>query len=174
MDKIQYINNGQTYRPETIKLGSGPDGGLTIYCYNDMPVPPVETELVMDESGEYITEKDRFAPYNRVRYMQCAVRLSVEESNEVLLTLMTMTDKRLLSLLKEQIRELEPEQANALEKALTDSLQYLFPDSGFRDKVTDKTIAVSNDPVKRLEGDELNQYLDILNLKRQFTGKNNQ
>ncbi len=158
MDKIQYINNGEAYRPETIKLGSGPDGGLTIYCYNDMPVPPKETKLIVDESGQFITEEDRFMSYNRVRYMQCVVRLSAEESNEILLTLMTMTDRRALSLLKDQIRDLGPEKAAALETAISDSLRYLFPNRG---KVMGKKISMPKESTKRIEGDEFNQHLDM-------------
>ncbi len=161
MDKIHYINNGAAYRPETIKLGSGPDGGLTIYCYNDMPLPPEETELVVD--GEYVTERDSFAAYNRVRYMQCAVRLSAEETNEILLTLMTMTDKRSLSILRKQIRELDPHRAQALQKALTDSIQYLFPESGLQAREAE------DDPIiihKQMTTAELNQYLDQLNRQK--------
>ena len=175
--KIKYYNNGPIYRPDMVAYGNLPDGGLSIYCYNEMPCPPDEAVILVNEEGNIQGEEDVHAGYNHVRFMQCGVRLTPEESNEMILTLMT-TDNGSLEALRAWIKTLDPMKKKALKDEFSATMRYLFPASERQPKARTTTVAKAQEtrqkaaaaakPVRKntLKGEDLNRYLDMLNRRK--------
>ncbi len=173
MEKIKYYNNGYVYRPDSVSFGNLPDGGLSIYCYNDMPCPPDETIMIKNENDMIIRMEDVFPEYDHVRYMQCGVRLTPGETNELILSLMTVDNSALISL-RDWLKKLSPEKRQKIFREFEATMRYLFPQetkNNPHDAAHSVNFPMKNDAMSEaaetksisLKGEELNRYLDMLN-----------
>ena len=174
IEKIKYYNSGIVYRPDTVSFGTMPDGGISMYCYTEMPCPPEETMMIKDENGAVIRTEDIYPDCNHVRVMQCGVQLTPEETNELILSLMTV-DNGALVLLRNWLKKISSQKRRKILGEFEATIRYLFPEEikAGQPKSIPKTL--SDIPMdseeeeaspKTLRGEDLNRYLDLLNHRK--------